>query len=293
MPTATRSEADRRAPWLLVAAALLFAAMALVAKRASARLPGTEVAFVRFAVGLAACGIASRCYRLHARNRLGLALRGAYGGAAVLLYFLAIAHLPVGIATLLNYTAPVFAALYAASFLGETVGRATIVALGLTTVGVTLVIAGTAPAGSFTLGFWQLVGLGSAMLSGAAVATIREVRKTDGSWEIFTAFCLMGCLFTAPGALLGWVRPRAGEWAALLAVGLLSLVAQLLMTFSLRFVRVAVGGVIAQLTPAAAMALGWIVLHEHIGHLALAGASLTLIGVSLGTALAARANAAL
>ena len=55
-----------------------------------------------------------------------------------------------------------------------------------------LVIAGTAPPGSLALGPWQLVGLLSAVLSGAAVATIRQVRKTDGSWEVFTAFCVAG-----------------------------------------------------------------------------------------------------
>ena len=41
---------------------------------------------------------------MRATNKVGLLMRGAYGGAAVLFYFLGIAHLPVGIATLLNYT---------------------------------------------------------------------------------------------------------------------------------------------------------------------------------------------
>ena len=63
-------------------------------------------------------------------------MRGAYGGAAVLFYFIGIAHLPVGIATLLNYTAPVFTAIYAALFLGEAITRATLGALALTSVGV-------------------------------------------------------------------------------------------------------------------------------------------------------------
>jgi drug/metabolite transporter (DMT)-like permease len=271
----------------LVSAALVFALMAVVAKLASARLPGPEIAFVRFAVGLVAWGGASLRVPMRARNKLGLFLRGAYGGAAVLLYFLAIAHLPVGIATLLNYTAPVFTAIYAAAFLGEGVTRATLGALGLTTIGVALVIAGTAPPGSLGVGPWQLVGIGSAMLSGAAVATIREVRKTDGSWEIFAAFCIAGALITGPPALAQWVRPRPVEWAALVGVGLLSLVAQLLMTHALRYVRAAVGGVIAQLTPVASLALGWLLFEERIGGLALAGAALTLAGVSLGTFLAA------
>jgi drug/metabolite transporter (DMT)-like permease len=265
--------------------------MAVVAKLAARRLPGPEIAFVRFSVGLCVWGVASLRIRMRAYNKLGLFMRGAYGGGAVLLYFLAIAHLPVGIATLLNYTAPVFTAIYAAAFLGEPVTPATIGALALTTLGVGSVIAGTAPPGTMGLGPWQLVGVTSAMLSGAAVATIREVRKTDGSWEIFAAFCIAGELITGPPALLGWVRPHLHEWVALVGVGLLSVVAQLLMTHALRYVRAALGGVIAQLTPVASLALGWALYGERIGGLALAGAALTLAGVSLGTFLAAGSEA--
>jgi drug/metabolite transporter (DMT)-like permease len=280
----------RRSPAVaLVAAALLFSLMALVAKVAAHRLPGPEVAFVRMLVGLGGCAVARVWIPMRARNKLGLFMRGAYGGAAVLLYFLAIAHLPVGVATLLNYTAPVFTTLYAAFFLGEAVTAGTVGALATTTLGVALVIAGTAPPGSLGLGRWQLVGIASAVLSGAAVATIRQVRKTDGSWEIFTAFCLAGVVIAAPPALAAWVAPDAGEWAALVGVGLLSLMAQLLMTHALRYVRAAVAGVIIQLTPAGSMLLGWVLLGEKVGGLALAGTAITLAGVSVGTYLASAA----
>ena len=75
----------------LVAAALVFAAMALATKLAAARLPGPEIAFIRFLIGLAACAIAATRFRLRAHNKLGLFMRGAYGGAAVLFYFIGIA----------------------------------------------------------------------------------------------------------------------------------------------------------------------------------------------------------
>jgi drug/metabolite transporter (DMT)-like permease len=124
------------------------------------------------------------------------------------------------------------------------------------------------------------------MLSGAAVATIRDVRKTDGPWEIFAAFCIGGMVISAPPALVNWVPPRLSEWLLLVVVGSLSLVAQLLMTYAFRYVRAAVGGVIVQLTPVASLALGWIVLDERIAGIALVGAALALLGVSLGTYLA-------
>jgi drug/metabolite transporter (DMT)-like permease len=271
----------------LVTAALVFAVMALATKFAAARLPGPQVAFVRFIIGLAACGLAATRIQLRARNKMGLFLRGLYGGAAVFFYFLGIAHLPVGIATLLNYSAPVFTAIYAASFLGEAITLPTLAALALTSIGVCLVILGTAPAGSLGFGRWQLVALCSAMLSGAAVATIREVRKTDGSWEIFAAFCGAGAAIAAVPALMNWVAPRPTEWGLLAIVGITSVVGQLLMTYALRYVRAAVGGIIAQLTPVTSLALGWSVLGDRIGALAAAGAVLTLLGVSVGAYLAA------
>jgi drug/metabolite transporter (DMT)-like permease len=279
------------APLLLLAAAALFAVMAVAARMAAATLPGPEVAFVRFCIGLVACGVAATRVRLRTNNRIGLLMRGGFGGAAVLLYFLAIEHLPVGVATLLNYTAPVFTALYAAVFLGESAKPATLGALALTTAGVVLVITGIAPPGSIAFGPWQLVGVGSAVLSGAAVATIREVRKTDGSWEIFAAFCIGGALMTAVPTTIHWVTPSATHWVLLALVGTLSVAAQILMTYALRFVRAAVAGVIAQFTPVASLAMGWIFLGEKIAGRALAGAALTLVGVSWGAFLASNDEA--
>lgn len=267
---------------MLAIAAVLFAVMAAVAKRAAARIPGPEVAFIRFIVGLIATAAAATRVRLRANNWRGLFLRGAFGGAAVLCYFLCIEHLPVGVATLLNYTAPVFTALWAAIFLRERLGLNALGALALTICGVALVITGSAPPGSLGVGTWQLVGMTAAVLSGAAIATIREVRKTDGSWEIFVSFCLVGALFTAPPALRRWVTPTSGEWALMIGVGSLSVIAQLLMTWALRYVRATMAGIIGQLTPVSALALGWICYGDRIAPLALGGAAITLVGVSWG-----------
>lgn len=262
--------------------------MALIAKVAATRLPGTQVAFVRFCVGLLACAAAWLRSPLRAHNRVGLFLRGLYGGAAVLCYFVAIEHLPVGLATLLNYTAPVFTAIYAALFLGEGVRGSTLAALVLTSAGVVCVVKGQAPAGSLGLSVWPLVAMISAVLSGAAVATIREVRRTDGSWEIFAAFCVGGALITGVPALLTWTRPSPAEWVALTTVGLTSVVAQLMMTYALRFVRAAIAGIIAQLTPVAALALGALLLHDQVAPLAIAGAVVTIGGATWGAYLASR-----
>ena len=95
---------------------------------------------------------------------------------------------------------------------------------------------------------------------------------------------------SVPTAADGCARPA--EWAALVTVGLISVLAQLLMTYALRFVRAAVAGVIAQFTPVAAITMGWLFLDEHIAGLALIGAMITLAGVTWGAWLASGIEAA-
>ncbi|HEY2745322.1 MAG TPA: DMT family transporter [Polyangia bacterium] len=272
---------------LMTTAALLFSVMAILAKGAAARLPGPEIAFVRFSVGLVAVGIAATRMRLRAHNWRGLGLRGVFGGSAVLCYFLAIQHLTVGMATLLNYTAPVFAALWAWLFLGERIALGTLGALAVTTAGVAVVIVANAPPGAVALGPWQCVGILSAVLSGAAIATIREVRKTDGAWEIFAAFCVAGALFTGVPAARHPIAPTATEWLLLGGVGVTSVVAQLSMTQALRDLPAAAAGVLFQLTPVSVMVLGRFIYGERPNALAIGGAAVTLSGVIWGAYLSA------
>jgi drug/metabolite transporter (DMT)-like permease len=263
----------------------MFGTMALVAKKATPELPGSQIAFVRFLVGVAGVGIAAFRIKLQVRNWRGLFLRGAFGGSAVLAFFTAIEHLPVGLATLLNYTSPIFTVLWAAIFLGEHIGGLAICALGVTTFGVALVVKGDL--GALALGPWVLMGVLSSVLSGAAVATIREVRRTDGAWEIFAAFCIVGAVFTAPFAAHSWVRPTLRGWGMMGAVGVFALVGQVLMTWSLRYLKAGIAGILMQLTPVCAMLLGWLVLGERTRGLALVGAAITVAGVIWGARLEA------
>ena len=267
---------------VLAVCSLVFGLMAVIAKAASGRLPGAQVAFVRFTFGLAGCGVISLRRPLRARNKIGLLMRGVFGGSAVLCYFITIEHLPVGIATLMNYTAPVFTAIWAAIFLHEPLGAASIGALALATSGVALVSLGMAESEPVGAGQWFVIGAVSAVLSGAAVAVIREVRKTDGAWEIFTSYCAAGTLIAGVPALRHWVAPTPREWWLLAAVGALGLIAQVGFTWSLRYVRAAPAGIVQQLTPVAALALGWLVYGDRISLMSAAGAGLALTGVSWG-----------
>jgi drug/metabolite transporter (DMT)-like permease len=262
--------------------AVCFALMAFAAKLAAKTLSGSEIAFIRFALMLLPFVFLPRLARRAATyQRLDLLVyRGLFGGIAVLLYFLAIEHVPVGTATLLNYSSPIFSVLFAATFLGERVRGWVLPFAALAFVGVALVTGGLGAGGLFArFGRWEAAGLASAVLSGAAVAAIRAARRTEGSWAIYGSFTLFGLITTAPLGLLHWRTPDAREWLLLAAVGATSIAAQLLMTYAYRWVTNVQSGAMAQLTVLLAFGLGVLFLDEPFGWNQGIGSVLALAGI--------------
>ena len=274
--------ATKRALVLMLGSAVMFGAMAFAAKLASARLTGSQVALVRFAIGLTpALLIPSYRRSAFTFNRWDLLLyRGLFGGLAVLFYFLAIEHTHVGVATLLNYTAPLFSGILSVLFIGERITPRVLIPLPVALAGVYLVVSANARPGD-VLGFgkWELVGVLSAVCSGAAVTAMRAARRGENSWSVYTSFCTFGVLVTAPLGIATWKTPTAHEWAPLLATALLAIGAQLLLTFSLRWVDAMTVGVISQLAVLVSMVLGVGMLGETIPTTAMIGAALTIGGV--------------
>lgn len=282
----------------MTASALLFGGMAFAAKMASRGLSGSEVALIRFATGLLPALLVPR-FRTSAFTfkRLDLLFyRGLFGGSAVLCYFIAIEKISVGVATLLNYTSPLFSGVLSVLFLRERISSKVLIPMPVALAGVYLVVRANARPGD-VLGFgkWELVGLCSGILSGAAVTAMRAARKGENSWAVYTSFCLFGTLLTAPLAVATWKNPTAAEWFYLAATSLFAIGAQLLLTFSLRWVDAMTVGVISQLAVVVSMALGATLIGETISATAALGAVLTIggvVGVVYVTSLAKRTVAA-
>jgi drug/metabolite transporter (DMT)-like permease len=273
----------RRALLIMVAAAVMFGGMAFTAKLASTRLSGPQVALVRASIGLLpVLFIATyRPSKLKFQRYDLLIYRGLFGGLSVLFYFIAISHISPGVATLLNYTAPIWAGIFSALFIGERISAKVLLFLPIALIGVTLVVQSHASPGE-VLGFgrWELSAACSAIASGAAVTAMRAARRTESSWAVYASFCVFGFLVSLPLAAASWKTPTAGEWVALLATALLAMGAQLSLTFSLRWVDAVTVGVISQLAVLTAMSLGATFLGETITAWTALGAFLTIAGVT-------------
>ncbi|MGC4069369.1 MAG: DMT family transporter [Polyangiaceae bacterium] len=270
----------------LFAAGVLFGLLAALTRVATlGGFTSGQCAVVRFGMGaLLTLGLFRvRPGTFAPVNRRLLLTRGALGGLAALLYFVALGRIPAGEATLLNNTFPILATVIAFFSLRERPTIHLAVGLLVASIGVFLVLGGGTTA--FELGWGELAAMTSAVLGAAAVTAIRALRSTDNAPTIFFAFCLGGLAVSWPFALSPWPSDL-GLWSiVLLGVGGCSFGAQMLMTHAYGALTVPEAAVWQQLTPVASYLWAMLLLDERLAGLGIIGAVLGISGVVYGSAL--------
>lgn len=291
------SPAAPRVPGVLIIAvsAVFFAALAVVTRLLAGRIPAAEVSAIRFFVGLVSVLVMFAVRRQGPNlDRWGLlAMRGLFGGGAVLTYFFAIEQLGAAPATVLNYSSPIFATLLAFLFLKERPSRAQRAGLAVATLGAAVVAWATGhQPHTVSLGLGLLAGTVSAALGGAAMTVMKKVRDDTDALTVFLAFCAVGLAMSLPVAWPQWVALDSETLVLTTVVGVLGLVGQLLFTWGMGHTTATMGSATTQLVPAIAwtIAIGW--LHEPVTPVAVLGATLCVGGVITG-ALAARGGVVL
>ncbi len=305
-PCGYRARVQHRLPAPLgvlavVVGALLFAVNGTVAKLAmEAGLTPTrlvEIRCVGSAVVLVAAVLVVGARRLRLRDRrelVSLAVLGVVGVALVQWFYLsAIARLPVGIALLIEYTAPLLVALWARFVLHEAVHARVWWALaaclgGLTLVaqvgeGVVLDVVGLvfAVAAAVSLAAYYL--LGDRMLS------TRDPLSTHAWTMAFAAlfWVVLQPVWTYPyDALSLPVAVPGGPvpplWVLVVWIVVLgTVVPYLLFLVGIRSLGPARAGLLGMVEPVAASAAAWVVLGEAMTAVQLVGGAVVLGGVVL------------
>jgi drug/metabolite transporter (DMT)-like permease len=223
-----------KSSWMLVAAAL-FALMGVLVKHASGTFSPAELVFYRSAFGLLAIwGVIAVSHRrllapLATGHLKAHFWRGLSGFAALVLFFYAIARLPLATAVTLNYTAPLFLAALSAWWLRERHARGLVGAVGLGFVGIVLLLR---PQVQGQAWLPALAGLVSGMLAAVAYVNVKQLGKLgEPEWRVVFYFTLLA---TAGGAawmaVAGFHRPQTSDWPWLVGIGVTATLAQLALT---------------------------------------------------------------
>ncbi|MCT0213943.1 DMT family transporter [Synechococcus sp. CS-1324] len=225
----------------MLLSALAFSLMGVCVKALGGRLPVAQVVLARSVVSLLISWWLLRRAGLSpwGQRRWLLVSRGVLGTAGLYCVFLAIAGLPLAVATVLQYLHPTFTALLAWPLLGERPGARVWLAVALGWLGVLLL---TDPA---ALAVFQPVGtaagvalptgpllfaLAGALLSALAYVSVRALRRSEHPLVVVFYFPLMALPLSLPLVLLNPVAPRPAEWGWLLGVGVFTQLGQLALT---------------------------------------------------------------
>ncbi len=260
----------------MVRAAFAFSLMALCVKITSRTLPSLEVVFFRSLIGtlmLAAIMKAKKVSFAGGKYKLLMVLRGVTGFIALSLHFYTIAHLPLGTAVMLNYTGPIFAALFAVIFLKEKPGLILWLLTLLSFTGIFMLVGARIDA-------WNLMvclGLLSAVFVGMVYVSIRALGHHESPLTIifyFTAISTLGSLTFLP---FGFRWPDWHEWLLLICVGIGSFYGQLWMTIALRRAPASLASPFSYLTPLASFFYGFLFFGDKLSRVSLAGAGLIIL----------------
>jgi len=261
----------------MIGSAAGFSVMSLLVKLASEDLPTGEIVLARAIVTLGLSYAMVRRARLPTwgTQHAGLVFRGLLGFGGLAGYYVALARLPLADATTLQNTTPLLTAGLAWWLLGEQIGWAAAVAIGLGLAGVLLV---AHPTGGALDPLGIAAAVGGATCSAIAYVTVRKLARTEHPLVIVFYFPLVATPLAIPWALADFAWPSVGQLGLLIAIGVATQVGQVCLTMGLSLERAGRATSVGYLQVCFAMIWQVVVFDVSPAATTIAGAALIIVG---------------
>ncbi|WP_439155681.1 DMT family transporter [Yoonia sp.] len=267
--------------WMVVTG-LMFVAVTAIVKYLGKDVPAAEAAFLRYLLGLVFLLPMIRPIlnaRLTQRQLRLFAARGVMHTLAVILWFFAMARIPIAEVTAMNYLSPVYVSIGAALFLGEKLPPRRLIAVLLALVGAAVIlrpgmkavepghIAMLATAVFFAIGYLIAKQL-SGELSPAVVVGMLSITVTIG---------------LAPFAAAVWVTPTWGQLGGLFLVACFATAGHYTMTMAFAAAPLTVTQPVTFLQLVWAVLLGAVFFGEAVDAFVVLGGVIIMASVSFIT----------
>lgn len=252
---------DLQASVLMVAAFVVFSAMAVFMRLIGDRIAVPQVIFLRQVMALVLMAPLFWQSRRVILHPTGLGLHLARGGLAVGAMFCgltSILHIPLADATAIGMAEVLIATAFAATILREPVGWRRWSATGVGFLGVLIMIR------PFGAGFdaYALVALAGSVCGAASMIALRLGSGHDTTITVLFWQGLVVAALSAPVAALAWVTPTLPEAMILLAMGLIFTAGIWLFTAAIRLGRASAVAPLGYLRLVLMAATGWVIYGE-------------------------------
>lgn len=197
---------------------LNFVAVTALVKHVGSAIPAAEAAFLRYALGLAflipMIPPIIRA-RLSARQLRMFGLRGFVHTLAVILWFFAMARIPLAEVTALNYLSPVYVTIGAALFLGEGIRPRRLAAVIVAMVGAMIILR----PGMRDLEIGHFAMLGTALMFAIGYLVAKQLSGEVSAAVVVGMLSITVTIGLAPFAAVVWIAPTLAQigWLFLVA----------------------------------------------------------------------------
>ena len=239
--------------WCMLVTGVLFVGVTGVVRHLGTDMNPMQAAFIRYAFGtLLIAPVLLRLFAAGARpSRLGLhMLRGVAHGTAVMLWFFAMARIPIAQVTAIGFTAPIFTTIGAALFLGEHLHARRIAAVVVSFLGTLIILR----PGALNIELGALAQLAAAPLFACSFLIAKKLTQTESSATIVAYMSVFVTLALLPPALLVWRTPTLTELGWLFVTAVLATAGHYTFTRAMQAVELTV------LQPFSFMQLVWATL---------------------------------
>ena len=219
---------------LMLLVTVLASTMHLLIRKMSATHHPFEIAFFRYAFGLVVFlpMLWRSGFKILHTNRLHLhATRALLTVVSMLMFFSALAMLPLAKVTGLSLTSPLFAAVAAVLLLGERMRLRRITALIVGFIGALIIIR----PGVVTLEVGSLLVIGSSAGWAIAITIIKRLSATESSVTITAYMILLVTPLSLVPALFVWRWPTPAEYGWFLAIAMTGTIAHILMAQAFKY----------------------------------------------------------
>ncbi|MFC2138896.1 DMT family transporter, partial [Bacteroidota bacterium] len=186
------------------------------------------------------------------------------GGLAVFILYLSIIKLGIGKASVYSYSYPIFSSIFSVFILKDKIPLGKWILICIAFFGLILLSIDLNSETTFFQNFniYELLAIGGSMLAGLSIVFVKKLHNTDNSYAIFFAQTIVGFwIFIVPSTTMSF-SGSINDGIVLMAIGIMAMVGQLLMTEGYKYTSVTTGSSLHLIVPVFNSLIGILFFNE-------------------------------
>lgn len=267
--------------WMVITG-LMFVGVTAVVKHVGSDVPAAQAAFLRYVLGLVFLlpmikPILSA--HLTTRQKKLFWTRGAVHTLAVILWFFAMARIPIAEVTAMNYLSPVYVSLGAALFLGERLPPRRLAAVIMALIGALIILR----PGAKEVEIGHIAMLGTAVFFAIGYLIAKQLSGEVSAPVVVGMLSVTVTVGLAPFALAVWITPTLEQLGWLFLVACFATAGHYTMTLAFAAAPLTVTQPVTFLQLVWAVTLGAVVFGEAVDGWVIFGGAVIMASVSFIT----------